>query len=94
MKLARYAPEDVNSDKKKQKCLRRGLNASLQEQMVTHIYLDFNTLMNHTILLEEERVSGGGQRKRKFLIQCAHQQERTQRVRTHKVPADFVVQDT
>ena len=28
MKLARYAPEDVNSDKK-QKCFRRVLNASL-----------------------------------------------------------------
>jgi hypothetical protein len=31
MKLARYAPEDVNSDKKKHKCFRRGLNASLRE---------------------------------------------------------------
>ena len=78
MKLARYAPKDVNSDKKKQKCLRRGLNASLQEQMVTHIYLDFNTLMNHTILLEEERVRGEGERKRQFLIQHGRQQERTQ----------------
>ena len=77
MKLSCYAPEDVNSDKKKQECFRRGLNASLREQMVTHIYLDFNTLMNHTILLEEERVRGEGERKRKFLIQHAHQQERT-----------------
>ena len=46
--------------------------------MVTHIYLDFNTLMNRTILLEEERVRGEGERELKFLIQCAHQQERTQ----------------
>ena len=83
MKLARYAREDVNSDKKKQKCFRRGLNASLREQMVTHIYPDFNTLMDRTILLEEEQVKGEGERKRKFLIQCAHHQERTQRV--HKV---------
>jgi len=83
MKLARYAPEDVNSNKKKQKCFRRGLNASLQEQMVTHIYLDFNTLMNRTILLEEEHVRGEGERKHKFLIQRARQQERTQRVRTN-----------
>ena len=29
MKLACYALEDINSDKKKQKCFRRGLNASL-----------------------------------------------------------------
>jgi len=38
MKLARYTPEDVNSDKKKQKCFRRGLNASLREQN-GHSYL-------------------------------------------------------
>ena len=83
MKLACYALEDVNSDKKKHKCFRRGFNASLREQMVTHIYPNFNTLMNHTILLEEERVRGEGERKRKFLIQCACPQERTQRVRTN-----------
>ena len=77
MKLARYAPEDVNSDKKKQKCFRRGLNASLREQMVTHIHPNFNMLMNHTILLEEERVRGEGEWKCKFLIQHARQQERT-----------------
>ena len=51
--------------------------------MVTHIYPDFNTLMNRTILLEEERVRGEGERKCKFLIQRAHQQERTQRVHTN-----------
>ena len=83
MKLARYALEDVNCDKKKQRCFRRGLNASLREQMVTHIYPDFNTLMNRTILLEKERVRGEGERKRKFLIQHARQQERTQRVCTN-----------
>jgi hypothetical protein len=77
-KLAQYVREDVNSDKKKQKCFRRGLNASLREKMVTHIYLDFNTLMNHTILLKEEHVRGEGEWKRKFLIQRTHQQERTQ----------------
>jgi hypothetical protein len=77
MKLAQYVPEDVNSDKKKQKCFRRGLNASLREQMVTHIYPDFNMLMNHTILLEEKHVRGEGERKRKFLIQRVCQQERT-----------------
>ena len=51
--------------------------------MVTHMYPDFNTLMNHTIMLEEERVRGEGERKRKFLIQRARQQERTQQVHTN-----------
>jgi hypothetical protein len=95
IKLARYAPEDVNSNKKKQKRFRRGLNASLREQMVTHIYPDFNTLMNRAILLEEERVRGEGEQKRKFLIQCARQQERTMsshpQHRTHEIPTDHAV---
>ena len=54
MKLSRYVPEDVNTDKKKQRCFRRGLISVLRTQMITHIYIDFNTLMNRTILLEEE----------------------------------------
>ena len=70
MKLTRYAPEDVNTDKKKQRCFRKGLNAPLREQMVTHIYQDFNMLMNRTILLQEERIKSEGERKHKFVIQC------------------------
>ena len=77
LKLAHYALDDVNTDKKKQRCFRRGLNAVLREQIITHIYPDFNTLMILTILLEEERNRSEGERKRKFLIQHAHQQERT-----------------
>jgi hypothetical protein len=83
MKLACDAPDDVNTDKKNQRCFRRGLNTMLREQTITHIYPDFNTLMNCTILLEEERNRSEGERKRKFLIQRAHQQERTQRVHTN-----------
>jgi len=77
MKLARYAPDDVNTNKKKQRCFRRGLNATLREQIISHIYPDFNTLMNCTILLEEERNRSEGERKSKFLMQRAHQQEWT-----------------
>ena len=78
MKLARYAPDDVNTDKKKQRCFRKGLNAALREQIITHIYPDFNTLMNRTILLEEEHNKSEGERKCMFLKQRARQQERTQ----------------
>ena len=73
MKLACYAPDDVNTNNKMQRCVRRGLNATLREQIITHIYPDFNTLMNRSILLEEEHNRSKGERKRKFLIQRAHQ---------------------
>ena len=91
MKLALYAPDDINTDKKKQRCFMKGLNAALREQIITHIYPNFNTLMNHTILLEEECNKSEGERKRKFLIQRARQQDRTQRIRTNKVPANHAV---
>jgi hypothetical protein len=35
-------------------------------------------MMNRNILLEEERTKMEGERKRKFNLQRAHQQERTQ----------------
>jgi hypothetical protein len=88
MKIARYASEDVNSDKKKRKCFRRGLNASLREQLVTHIYPNFNTLMNRTILLEEECVIGPD-------TTCSPTRKDTtslhQQHRTHKVSANYAV---
>jgi hypothetical protein len=39
--------------------------------------------MNRTILLEEERNKSEGERNRKFLIQHARQQDKTQRVHTN-----------
>ncbi|XP_066374104.1 uncharacterized protein [Miscanthus floridulus] len=86
MKLSRYALEDVNTEKKKQRCFRRGLNSSLRTQLITHIYPDFNTIMNRTILLEEERSKMEGERKRKFNLQRVRQQERTQRIKTNNAP--------
>ena len=83
MKLSRYAPKDVNTNKKKHRCFRRGLNSPLRTQIITHIYPDFNTLMNSTILLEEECSKMEGETKRKFNLHRARQQERMQRVRTN-----------
>jgi len=78
MKLACYAPDDINIDKKKQRHFIKGLNAALREQIITHINPAFNILMNRTILLEEERNKSEGERKHKFLIQHACQQDRPQ----------------
>ena len=55
MKLSHYALDDVDTDKNKQDRFRRGLSPALRTQLVTHIYPDFNTLMNKAILLENAR---------------------------------------
>src|SRR6266540_70721 len=86
MKLARYAPEDVDTDKKKQDKFRKELSNHLKAQLVTHIYPDFNTLMNRTILLEDARSHIESERKRKFFTQKSKQQERLQKFRFNPAP--------
>ena len=81
MKLSRYALDDVDTDKNKQDRFRRGLSPALRTQLVTHIYPDFNTLMNKEILLENARSELENDRKRKFNAQRQKQQERIQRPR-------------
>jgi len=79
MKLSRYAMDDIDTDKKKQDRFRKGLNLALRTQLVTHIYPNFNTLMNRAILLENARLELENDRKRKFTTQKQKQQERMQR---------------
>src|SRR6266540_6637717 len=86
MKLARYASEDVNTNKKKQDKFRKGLSNHLKAQLTTHIYPDFNTLLNRTILLEDARSHIESERKRKFLTQKSKQQERFQKPRFNPSP--------
>ena len=81
MKLSHYTMDDINTDKKKQDHFRRGLNSALRTQLVTHIYPDFNTLMNRAILLENVCSELENDRKRKFNAQKQKQQERIQRPR-------------
>ena len=81
MKLSRYAMDDIDTDKKKQDRFRKGLNLVLRTQLITHIYPDFNTLMNRAIFLENARSELENVRKRKFNAQKQKQQERMQRPR-------------
>jgi len=69
MKLSLYAPDDIDTNKKKQDRFRRGLNPALRTQLVTHIYPDFNTLMNKAILLENARSELENDHKCKFNAQ-------------------------
>ena len=69
LKLSRYALDDINMDKKKQDHFKRRLNPELRTQLVTHIYPDFNTLMNRAILLEAARSEWDNDKKQKFEVQ-------------------------
>jgi hypothetical protein len=46
IELARYAPEEVDKDSKKQDMFKKGLAPELRTLHTPQIYPDFNTLMN------------------------------------------------
>ena len=53
--LSRYAPKEVDSDAKKQKCFLKGLNDGLQLQLMTVVYADYQTLVDRAIVIENKR---------------------------------------
>ena len=55
MELARYAPEELDNDEKKQDMFKKGLNPELRTLLTPQIYPDFNTLMNKAILTERAK---------------------------------------
>ena len=87
MKLARYAPEEVNDDEKKQDMFKKGLNPKLRTLLTPQIYPDFNTLMNKAILTERAKIEERKDNKRKFLESKARQQDRFQKPRNSSYTA-------
>jgi hypothetical protein len=67
IELARYAPEKVDKDSKKQDMFKKGLTPELRTLLTPQIYPDFNTLMNMAILTEIARVEENKENKRKFM---------------------------
>ena len=67
MELARYAPEEVDKDEKKQDMFKKGLSPELRTLLTPQIYPDFNTLMNMVILTKRAKAEERKENKRKFL---------------------------
>jgi len=87
MELARYAPEEVDDDEKKQDMFKKGLNPELRTLLTPQIYPDFNTLMNKAILTEKAKADERKDNKRKFLESKSLQQDRFQRPRSFSYDA-------
>ena len=64
-----YAPKEVDNDAKKQKRFLKGLNDGVQLQLMTVVYLDFNTLVNRAIVIENKHREME-EKKRKRDLQC------------------------
>ena len=87
MELARYAPEVVDKDEKKQDMFKKGLSPELRTLLTPQIYPDFNTLMNMAILTERAKAEERKENKRKFLESKTRQQNRFQRPRSSSYTA-------
>ena len=66
--LSRYAPKEVDSDAKKQKCFFKGLNDGLQLQLMTVVYADYQTLVDRAIVIENKHREME-EKKRKYDLQ-------------------------
>jgi hypothetical protein len=55
LQLSRYAPEDVNTDAKRQYRLLRGLVDPLQYQLMNHTFPTFQHLIDRAIMTERKR---------------------------------------
>jgi hypothetical protein len=55
LQLSRYAPEDVNTDAKRQYRFLRGLVDPLQYQLMNHTFSTFQHLIDRAIMTERKR---------------------------------------
>ena len=55
LQLSRYAPEDVNTDAKRQYHFLRGLVDPLHYQLMNHTFPTFQHLIDRAIMIERKR---------------------------------------
>jgi hypothetical protein len=69
--LSCYAPEEVDSDAKKQRHFLKGLNGEFQLQLMTVVYANFQTFVDRAIVIENKCREMMKEKKRK----CDHQRQ-------------------
>jgi hypothetical protein len=62
--LSRYAPNEVANDVDKQRLFLKGLHDGLQLQLMSNAYPDYQTLVNHAIVVDNKRKEMDAKRKR------------------------------
>jgi hypothetical protein len=54
IQLSRYAPDDINTDEKKQDMFLNGLNDDIQFQLLNVDYTDFQHMVNKAIVIQSK----------------------------------------
>ena len=90
--LSRYANEERMTESKKMEKFLEGLAPALKCQLVVHTFLDFKTLVDKAITLENERHSLEDFRKLKrdqtTFARNPRNKTEIQKGRTHKTPTE------
>jgi hypothetical protein len=73
IQLSRYAPDDINTDEKKQDVFLNGLNVDIQFQLLNRDYADFQHMVDKAIVIENKikEMEKGGKRKVSFSKQSS-----------------------
>jgi hypothetical protein len=68
IQLSRYAPDDINTDQKKQDMFLNGLNDDIQFQLLNMNYADFQHMVDKAIVIENQikEMENDGKRKVSF----------------------------
>jgi hypothetical protein len=68
IQLSRYAPDDINTDEKKQDMFVNGLNDDIQFQLLNIDYADFQHMVDKAIVIENKikEMEKDGKRKVSF----------------------------
>jgi hypothetical protein len=68
IQLSRYAPDDINTDEKKQDMFLNGLNDDFQFQLLNTDYTDFQHMVDKAIVIENKikEIEKDGKRKVSF----------------------------
>jgi hypothetical protein len=84
--LARYAPDDVNTESRKMARFLKGLRPELKTILTSQDVLNFSHLSNKAIQVERANEEEKRHLKRKFQVLRAQQQDRHQRARPFGLP--------
>jgi hypothetical protein len=73
IQLSRYAPDDINTDEKKQDMFLNGLNDDIQFQLLNTDYADFQHMVDKTVVIENKikEMEKDGKRKVSFSRQSS-----------------------
>jgi hypothetical protein len=68
IQLSRYAPDDINTDEKKQDVFQNGLNDDIQFHLLNTDYVDFQHMVDKAIVIENKikEMEKDGKRKVPF----------------------------